>query len=128
MSNLIDFLARILISVLFLISAYNKIFNIESSMNWMSGYGVPGILIYPTILLEILLPVMIIIGYKVRIAAGLLSIFCLLTAFIFHFDFADQIQFILFLKNIGIAGGFLFIVVNGTKEWSLDKEKKFVRL
>ena len=128
MSNLIDFLARILISVLFLISAYNKIFNIESSMNWMSGYGVPGILIYPTILLEILLPVMIIIGYKVRIAAGLLSIFCLLTAFIFHFDFADQIQFILFLKNIGLAGGFLFIVVNGTKEWSLDKEKKFVRL
>ena len=128
MSNLIDFSARILISALFLISAYNKIFNIESSMNWMSGYGVPGILIYPTILLEILLPVMIIIGYKVRIAAGLLSIFCLLTAFIFHFDFADQIQFILFLKNIGLAGGFLFIVVNGTKEWSLDKEKKFVRL
>ena len=128
MSNLIDFSARILISVLFLISAYNKIFNIESSMNWMSGYGVPGILIYPTILLEILLPVMIIIGYKVRIAAGLLSIFCLLTAFIFHFDFADQIQLILFLKNIGLAGGFLFIVVNGTKEWSLDKEKKFVRL
>ena len=128
MSNLIDFLARVLISVLFLISAYNKIFNIESSMNWMSGYGVPGILIYPTILLEILLPVMIIIGYKVRIAAGLLSIFCLLTAFIFHFDFADQIQLILFLKNIGLAGGFLFVVVNGTKEWSLDKEKKFVRL
>ena len=128
MSNLIDFLARVLISVLFLISAYNKIFNIEGSMNWMSGYGVPGILIYPTILLEILLPVMIIIGYKVRIAAGLLSIFCLLTAFIFHFDFADQIQLILFLKNIGLAGGFLFVVVNGTKEWSLDKEKKFVRL
>ena len=128
MSNLIDFLARVLISVLFLISAYNKIFNIEGSMNWMSGYGVPGILIYPTILLEILLPVMIIIGYKVRIAAGILSIFCLLTAFIFHFDFADQIQLILFLKNIGLAGGFLFIVVNGTKDWSLDKEKKFVRL
>ena len=128
MSNLIDFSARILISALFLISAYNKIFNIESSMNWMSGYGVPGILIYPTILLEILLPMMIIIGYKVRIAAGLLSVFCLLTAFIFHFDFADQIQLILFLKNIGLAGGFLFIVVNGTKEWSLDKEKKFVRL
>ena len=71
---------------------------------------------------------MFIIGYKVRIAAGILSIFCLLTAFIFHFDFADQIQLILFLKNIGLAGGFLFIVVNGTKEWSLDKEKKFVRL
>ena len=128
MSNLIDFLARVLISVLFLISAYNKIFNIEGSMNWMSGYGVPGILIYPTILLEILLPVMIIIGYKVRIAAGILSIFCLLTAFIFHFDFNDQIQTIAFLKNIGLAGGFLFIVANGTKEWAIEREKKYVRL
>ena len=45
-----------------------------------------------------------------------------------HFDFTDQTQFILFLKNIGLAGGFLFIVANGTKEWSVDKEKKYVRL
>ena len=53
---------------------------------------------------------------------------CILTAFIFHFDFTDQTQFILFLKNVGLAGGFLFIVANGTKEWSVDKEKKYVRL
>ena len=95
----------------------------------MEGFGVPGFLLYPTIALEIILPLFVIIGYQARISAGLLAIFCLMTAFIFHFDFSDQSQFIShFLKNIGLAGGFLFIVANGTKNWAVDKEKKYVRL
>ena len=128
MVNILDFLGRIFISALFLISAYNKIFNIDGSMSWMEGYGVPGFLLYPTIILEIILPVFVIIGYNARISAGLLSIFCIVTAFLFHFDFSDQGQVVSFLKNIGLAGGFLFIVVNGTKEWSVDQKKKYVRL
>ena len=128
MSNLVDLIARLLISALFLISAYNKIFSIDGTMSWMEGFGIPGILLYPTIVLEIILPLFIIIGYKTRISAGLLAIFCIATAFLFHFDFIDQMQTIAFLKNLGLAGGFLFIVANGTKEWSVDKEKKYVRL
>ena len=97
-------------------------------MGWMEGFGIPGFLIYPAIVLEIILPLFVIIGYNARLAAGVLAIFCLATAFLFHFDFSDQTQTIAFLKNLGLAGGFLFIVVNGTKEWSVDKEKKYVRL
>ena len=128
MSNLIDFTGRLLISALFLLSAYNKIFNLDGVMGWMEGFGVPGFLLYPALALEIILPLFIIIGYKVKLSASLLAIFCILTAFIFHFDFTDQVQTISFLKNIGLAGGFLFIVANGTKEWSVDKKKKYVRL
>ena len=128
MAYILDFLGRFFISALFLISAYNKILNIDGSISWMEGYGVPGFLLYPTIILEIILPVFVIIGYNARISAGLLSIFCIVTAFLFHFDFSDQGQTISFLKNIGLAGGFLFIVVNGTKEWSVDQKKKYVRL
>ena len=128
MSNLIDFTGRLLISALFLLSAYNKIFNLDGVMGWMEGFGVPGFLLYPAIALEIILPLFIIIGYKVKLSASLLAIFCILTAFIFHFDFTDQVQTTSFLKNIGLAGGFLFIVANGTKEWSVDKKKKYVRL
>jgi len=128
MVNLIDFIARLLISALFLISAYNKIFSIDGTMSWMEGFGIPGLLLYPTIALEIILPLFIIIGYQARIAAGLLAIFCIATAFIFHYDFVDQMQTIAFLKNLGLAGGFLFIVANGTKEWAVDREKKYVRL
>ena len=94
----------------------------------MEGYGIPGLLIFPAIALEIILPIFVIIGYQARIAAGILAIFCLMTAFLFHFDFSNQSQFTSFLKNIGLAGGFLFIVVNGTKDWSVDREKKYVRL
>ena len=128
MSNVLDLIGRVLISSLFLVSAFNKIFSIDGSMDWMEGFGVPGFLIYPAIILEIILPIFIIVGYKARISAGLLAIFCLATAFIFHLDFSNQMQTISFLKNIGLAGGFLFIVVNGTRDWSVDREKKYVRL
>ena len=128
MANLIDLVGRILISALFLISAYDKVFSIDGSMSWMEGFGVPGFLLYPAIALEIILPLFIIIGYRARIAAGLLALFCLSTAFIFHLNFADPMQKISFLKNIGLAGGFLFIVVNGTKDWSVTNKKKYVRL
>ncbi len=128
MNNVLDLIGRVLISSLFLVSAYNKIFSLDGSMGWMEGFGVPGFLIYPAIVLEIILPIFIIVGYKARISAGLLAIFCFATAIIFHLDFSNQLQTVSFLKNIGLAGGFLFIVVNGTRDWSLDKEKKYVRL
>ena len=128
MANVFDLIGRILISALFLISAFNKIFNLDGSMGWMESFGVPGFLIFPAIAIEIILPILVIVGYQARMAAGILAIFCLATAFLFHFDFSSQTQFISFLKNIGLAGGFLFIVVNGTKDWAVDKEKKYVRL
>ena len=128
MANVLDLIGRIFISALFLISAFNKVLNLDGSMSWMESFGIPGFLIYPAIALEFILPIFIIIGYKARLSAGILSIFCILTAFIFHFDFSDQAQFISFLKNIALAGGFLFIVANGTRDWSVDKEKKYVRL
>ena len=128
MANILDLIGRILISALFLISAFNKVINLDGSMSGMESFGIPGFLIYPAIALEFILPIFIIIGYKARLSASLLSIFCISTAFMFHFDFSDQAQFISFLKNIALAGGFLFIVANGTREWSVDKEKKYVRL
>ena len=128
MINFFDLLGRILISILFLSSAYNKIFNLSGSIEWMEGFGVPGFLIYPTIILEVILPIFIIIGYQTRISASILSFFCLTTALLFHTDFTNQIQLIAFFKNIGLAGGFLFLVANGSKDWAIDKKKKYVRL
>ena len=59
MINILDFLGRIFISALFLISAYNKIFNLEGSMGWMEGFGIPGFLIFPAIAVEIVLPILV---------------------------------------------------------------------
>ena len=122
MTNILDLFGRILISTLFFLNGIFKINNYDGSISWMESFGIPGILIIPAIILEIVGPVLIVVCYQTRIAAALLSLFCLATAIIFHNDFADQIQFTSFLKNIALAGGFLFLVVNGAKNLSLDKK------
>jgi putative oxidoreductase len=122
MTNIFDLLARILISALFLINGIFKITNYDGTLDWMEGYGMPGVLLIPAIILEILGPILIIIGYQTKITAALLSLFCLATAVIFHNDFSNQMQLTSFLKNIAIAGGFLFLVINGSKKFSLDNK------
>ena len=111
MTNVIDLVGRILISALFLINGMFKISNYEGTIGWMESFGIPGMFIVPAIILEIAGPVLIVIGYKTKFAAGLLSLFCITTAFIFHNDFTDQMQFTSFLKNIALAGGFLILFV-----------------
>ena len=122
MTNILDLVARILISALFLLNGIFKISNYDGTVGWMEGFGIPGILIIPAIILEIVGPILIILGYKAKIAAGFLSLFCIATAIIFHNDFSDQMQLGSFLKNIALAGGFLFIFINGTKDFSLDRK------
>ncbi len=128
MTHFIDLLARIFISSVFLVSGYNKIINYESTISFMEGFGIPGLLLWPTIVLEIILPILVIIGYKTQIATILLAIFCIATAIIFHFDFSNQMQIVALLKNFGLAGGFLLIALNGPKQFSMDRKKKYVRL
>ena len=123
-----DLIARIFISSVFLLSGYNKIFSFDGTVTWMEGYGVPGFLLWPTIVLEIILPILIIVGYKTKISSILLAIFSIATALIFHLDFDNQMQVIALLKNFGLACGFIFIAVNGPKDWAIDKKKKYVRL
>ena len=122
MTNLLDLIGRVFISGVFLLSGFSKIGNYDGTVGWMESFGLPGFLLIPAIVLEILAPILIIIGYQTRIAAGALSFFCLATAIIFHTDFSDQMQFIAFMKNLALAGGFLFLVVNGARGYCLDKK------
>ena len=122
MINIFDLVGRIFISLVFLLSGFNKIGNYEGTVDWMESLGMPGIFLIPAIALEIIAPIIIVIGYKVKISAALLSLFCIATAVIFHNDFSNQMQFISFMKNIGLAGGFLFLAINGAKDFSLDKK------
>ena len=124
MANIADLIGRILISALFLLNGIFKISNYDGTIGWMESFGMPGILLIPAIILEIAGPVLIIIGYKTKLAAALLSLLCIATAFIFHNDFANQMQLTSFLKNIALAGGFLILFVNGAKGFSLDNKFK----
>lgn len=113
-------LGRVLIAAMFLIAGFQKISGYEGTAGYMEAMGVPGALLPLVILLEIGGALAIIAGWQTRIAATLLAGFTILSALIFHSDFADQMQTILFLKNLAVAGGFLFLVANGPGAYALD--------
>ena len=118
--QVIEVLGRIFLSTLFLIEGINKIFNYEGTIEYMESFNVPEFLAIPTIILEILFPLLLIIGYQTKLSALVLAIFTLATALIFHTDFTNQMQLISFLKNFAIAGGFLILFINGAGKYSLD--------
>ena len=117
-----DLMARIFISALFLINGYNKIIYFEDTVEWMSMYSLPRFFIFPAIILELVAPILILIGYKTRLASFFLSGFCLLTAIIFLSNFGSQSEINNFFKNIGLAGGFLLLAANGPRAFSLDNK------
>ncbi len=122
--RVIDVLGRIFLSTLFLIEGTNKIFNYEETIQYMENFGVPEYLAIPAIILEILFPLLLIIGYQTKIAALVMMIFTIVVAIIFHTNFDNQMQFITFFKDIAIAGGFIIIFVNGAGKFSVDYKLK----
>ena len=118
--QVIEVLGRIFLSMIFLTEGINKIFNYEDTIEYMENFNVPEYLAIPAIIVEILFPLLLIVGYQTKISALVLAIFTLATALIFHTDFTNQMQLISFLKNFAIAGGFLIIFVNGAGKYSLD--------
>ena len=115
---------RLLITSIFVMSGFNKMDNYSNTAGWMESMGVPGSLLPLVIALEVLGSVAIMIGWQTRIISVLFAAFCVMSAVIFHADFSDQYQMISFMKNISIAGGFLFLVVNGAGAYSLDNRGK----
>jgi putative oxidoreductase len=118
--NLADFLGRILIAAIFLISGLGKVTGYAGTQGYMEALGVPGALLPLVIALEVLGALAIMVGWRTRLFAFLLGGFTLVSALIFHRALGDQMQSILFLKNLAIAGGFLFLLVHGAGAWSLD--------
>lgn len=112
---------RILLSVMFISAGVSKLgkgyANIQGYMEMM---GVTGGLLPLVIATEILVGLALLTGFQTRIAAFLLAGFTLLAAALFHFDFSDQMQSILFMKNLAIAGGLLALVAHGGGALSLD--------
>ena len=88
----------------------------------MWNYGLTDYLLAPAIIIEILFPILVIIGYKTKLSSLILSLFAILLAIIFHNDFNNQMQLMSFLKNFAIAGGFLIIFVKGPGKYSLDQK------
>ena len=120
--HIVEVFGRIFISALFLIEAVRKFFNPDMSMMYMSDHGVPEFLFYPSIAFEIIIPLLLIAGYKTRISASLLAVFVLTVTLIFHSHHIidDGMQLTIFLKNLAIIGGLLLIISNKPQICSVD--------
>ena len=117
-------IGRMLISLIFVMSGLNKIGNYANTAGWMDAMGVPGGLLPIVIVLEVLGGLAVIVGWQTRIVSFLLAGFCLLSAVIFHNNVGDQNEMIHFMKNIAIAGGFLFLTAHGAGKFSLDNRNR----
>jgi putative oxidoreductase len=111
---------RILISLIFVVSGFGKISGFVATQSYMDSVGVPGMLLPLVIALEILGGLAVMLGWHARLAAFLLAGFSLLSGLLFHANFGDQMQMIMFMKNLALAGGFLMIVSLGAGPWSID--------
>ena len=113
-------IARVLMALIFILSGLSKLGAADAVRSYMEAMGVPGALLWPTIAFEVGAGVLVALGYHTRVIALLLAGFCLVSAAIFHHQFADQVQMIMFLKNISMAGGFLLLAAVGSGSLSLD--------
>lgn len=120
----IELLGRVFLVTMYLISGLGKLSAYDQTAGYMEAYGLPSVLLPLVIGFEILASVAIIIGWKVREVSFLLAGFTLVSALVFHTDFADQMQMVMFLKNLSIAGAFLLLFVNGPGKFSLDARKR----
>lgn len=123
LQNYLPLIGRILLAIIFLMSGISKLTGIEGNVGYMEAFGVPGMLIWPTIVVEIVGALMLIVGFKVRWAAAALAAFTLVSGLIFHTDFADQNQMINFMKNLAMTGGLLYVIAFGSGALALDSRK-----
>lgn len=115
---------RVLMSSIFIMAGINKISGYTGTQGYMESMGVPGALLPLVILLQVGGGLAVLSGWHTRIAAILLAGFCVLSALIFHTNFGDQAQSILFMKNMAMAGGLLFLVSGGKHAWSIDAKRE----
>jgi putative oxidoreductase len=113
---------RILLVIIFLNSGIGKIGNFEGTAQYMAKFGMSNtsFFLFGAIVFELVGSVTVILGYFTRLGALLILIFLIPTTLIFHANFADPIQMIMFLKNVSMFGGCLLLLSAGPGRLSLD--------
>jgi putative oxidoreductase len=116
---------RVLLGAIFLISGLNKIADPAGTIGYINSAGLPlpQLALAVAIAVEVVGSVLLILGFQTRLVAAALACFTLASAFSFHFDLADQNQFIHFMKNLALAGGLLQIVAFGGGRYSISGER-----
>lgn len=116
--------ARIFLAALFIIAGLGKLADPAGTIGYIASVGLPlpSVAYGGAAALEVLGGLAVLIGFKTRLAALAIAGFSLVSAGIFHNQLGDQIQFVMFMKNVAIAGGFLLLAAFGPGRYSIDRK------
>ncbi len=128
MEKVSQVVSRVFLGHIFLLAGVSKIGAYEGSQAYMDAMGVPGALLPLVILLEAVGGLVIIAGWQTKWASLGLAAFSVIAAAIFHNNFSDQTQMIMFMKNIAIAGGLVLLAIHGAGAYSLDNRRSTLQL
>ena len=126
MQSFIPLIARFFLSLIFLSSLLGKIGNFKGTAGYMQSMGMTFATEFFLLGAMVLLAaggLSVLLGYKAKIGALLLMVFLIPATLIFHTDFSNQMQMIMFMKNIAIMGGLLMVYAYGSGPYSLDNRK-----
>jgi putative oxidoreductase len=122
---LLPLLARFCLVIMFPFSAYDKIVHWDDAMKQARSAPLAGssAMLVAAIAVEFITPLCIVFGWHDRLAAFILAGFCVVTALLYHpfWNFPDfwredgegRGHFWDFLKNFGLTGGLLLVVIGG---------------
>lgn len=118
-------LARGLLAQVFLLAAFSKFLNPDITLEYMRNHGMPAAQFFYTVALvfEVTGGFLLLFGYKTRFGACLLIAFLIPVTLIFHTEYTDPIELIMYRKNLAVMGGLLYIVLNGAGPWSMDARR-----
>jgi len=126
MRALLQSLARILLSLIFLWGGLQKILHFSSTRQFMGQNGMPwtGLLLAGAIVVEIGGGLSLFLGFKAKWVALIIALYLIPTTLIFHGHFSDQAQVVQFLKNLAIIGGLLMVAAFDGGKISLGAFRK----
>ena len=111
---------RVLLALMFVMAGWSKIGGYAGTQGYMEAMGVPGFMLPLVILLELGGGLAVVLGLFTRSLSVLLAGFTLMAAFIFHYQPAEQMQMLMFMKNVSVAGDSLALAAAGAGAFSLD--------
>ena len=116
MRSYVPLLGRILLGLIFVMSGLTKITGFEATQQQMAAQGMPltAVFLVGAIVVEVLGGLSVILGLWARGGAAALILFLIPATLIFHTDFSQQTQVIMFLKNLSIMGGLLLVTAFGS--------------
>lgn len=120
MKNIELLIGRILLAHIFILAGLSKIGAYAATQSYMETMGVPGALLPAVITLQVGGGIALATGLFTRYAAWALAAFCVISAIIFHHDFSNQAQMILFMKNLAMSGGLMVIAAVSAGSVSID--------